>query len=248
MEEDLKAKVAEGAQEAAEGVKETAATATENVQDKVQDVKEAVADKFQDIKESLSEKAADVKENLSGASDTLKAKAAEAMEDVKETAAGVAEEAKDIQAELKGEKKPEPASTNPQAPAIKLPTGRGLLKMFFLGLITFGIYPLVILTKMSNEINIVASKHDGKSTMNFCLLAFIVGPITLQIGTLVWWHRICNRLGAELERRGIDFPFSAKTFWGWSFLGSFIVIGPWVFVHKFCKGFNLMNADYNEKG
>ena len=28
-------------------------------------------------------------------------------------------------------------------PALQLPTSRGLVKIFFLGLITFGIYPLV---------------------------------------------------------------------------------------------------------
>lgn len=224
----------------------------EEIKDKFQDIKDSVQEKAADAKESLQEKAAEVKEAVqekaADAKEVLKDKAAEAMEDVKETAKGVAQEAEDIKAELKGEKKEPAASTNPQAPAFKLPTGRGLLKMVLLGIITFGIYPLVILTKMSGEINTVASKHDGKSTMNYCLLAFIVGPITLQIGQLVWWHRICNRLGTELKRRNIDFEMSAKTFWMWSFLGSFIVIGPWVFVHKFCKAFNLMNANYNEKG
>ena len=205
-----------------------------------------IKDKIQNIKENVQEKAADAKE-------TLQEKAAEAMADVKDVAEGVAKEAGSIKDDLtdaaKGEKPAAPAApASPKAPAIQLPTGRGLLKMILLGAITFGIYPLVILTKISSEINTVASQHDGKSTMNFCLLVFLVGPLTLQIGTLVWWHRICNRIGAELQRRGVDYSISAKTFWGWSFLGSFIAIGPWVFVYKFLKASNLMNKDYNEKG
>ena len=121
--------------------------------------------------------------------------------------------------------------------------------MILLGIITLGIYPLVILTKISSEVNEVASRHDGKSTMNFCLLAFIVGPITLGIAYLVWYHRISNRIGNELKRRGVNYAFSSNTFWGWSILGSLLFgIGPWVYVHKFMKASNKMNADYNVNG
>ena len=58
-------------------------------------------------------------------------------------------------------------------PALQLPTSRGLVKIFFLGLITFGIYPLVIYSKISTEINTVASKYDGQHTMHYCLVYFI---------------------------------------------------------------------------
>ena len=95
-----------------------------------------------------------------------------------------------------------------------LPTTRSLVKLFFLGLITLGIYPLVIYTRMSREINIIASPYDKKKTMHYCLLVFVFAPLTLTVGAFVWCHRFCNRIGVELARRGLPYRFSAATFWG----------------------------------
>jgi hypothetical protein len=39
------------------------------------------------------------------------------------------------------------------------------------------------------------------------------------------------------------------TFWGWYVLGTLLFgIGPFVFIHKFLKASNQINADYNQKG
>ncbi len=134
------------------------------------------------------------------------------------------------------------------APALQLKTNRGLLKMILLSLITFGIYPIVVYSGISSDINQIASAHDGKKTMHYCLLIFIVAPLTLGIGSLVWCHRISDRIGAELARRGIDYGFSAMTFWGWNVLGALIGIGPLVYIHKLMKAMNLLCADYNVHG
>ena len=134
------------------------------------------------------------------------------------------------------------------APVGQLKTNKGLLKTILLSLITFGIYPLVVMSAVSNDINVVASRYDGKKTMHFCLLAFIVAPITFGIGGIVWYHKISNRIGAELARRGIGYSFSAGTYWGWSVLGALIGIGPLVYMHKLFKAVNLMNAHYNVNG
>ena len=134
------------------------------------------------------------------------------------------------------------------APVGQRKTNKGLLKFILLSLITLGIYPLVIMSVVSDDINVIASRYDGKKTMHFCLLAFIVAPITLGIGSLVWYHRISNRIGGELRRRGINYSFDASTFWLWNVLGSLIVIGPFVYLHKMFKATNLMCEDYNLKG
>lgn len=134
------------------------------------------------------------------------------------------------------------------APAKQLKTNKGLLKYILLSIITCGIYGLVVMSSVSSDINIVASRYDGKKTMHYCLLTFIVAPITLGIAGLVWSHRISNRIGAELKRRGIAYNFSASDFWLWNVLGSLIVVGPFVYLHKLFKATNLMNADYNVKG
>lgn len=134
------------------------------------------------------------------------------------------------------------------APVGQLKTNKGLLKTILLSLITLGIYPLVVMSAVSNDINIVASRYDGKKTMHYCLLFFIVAPITLGIGAIVWSHKISNRIGNELRRRGIAYNFSAADFWLWNVLGSLIVIGPFVYMHKLFKAVNKMNAHYNVNG
>lgn len=134
------------------------------------------------------------------------------------------------------------------APVVKLKTNRGLLKTILLSIITFGIYPLVLYSTISTDINLIASRYDGKKTMHFCLLTFIVAPITLGIGAIVWCHRISARIGNELARRGIAYSFGAGSFWGWNVLGSLIAIGPFVYIHKLLKAMNLLCADYNVNG
>ena len=84
--------------------------------------------------------------------------------------------------------------------------------------------------------------------MHFCLMSFILTPITLGIYTLVWYHQLSNRIGAELKRRGIDFDFGAKDFWLWNILGSLIFVGPFIYVHKLCKAMNLFSEDFNMRG
>lgn len=138
--------------------------------------------------------------------------------------------------------------TTNSVPAMQLPTNRGLLKMLLLGFITLGIYPLVVYSKISGEINLIASRHDGKQTMHYCLMVFVFSWLTLGIYPFVWCHKICGRVGKELERRGITYDFDASNFWLWNVLGSLIVIGPFIFIHKFMKAMNLLNEDYNQKG
>ena len=134
-------------------------------------------------------------------------------------------------------------------PVLQLKTNRGLLKFILLSLVTFGIYALVFYSKVSTDINLIASRYDGKKTMHYCLLTFIVAPITFGIGGIVWCHRISERIGSELTRRGIAYSFDASTFWLWNVLGSLLFgIGPFVYLHKLCKAMNLLSADYNTKG
>lgn len=135
-----------------------------------------------------------------------------------------------------------------QAPVAQLKTNRGLIKFILLSIITFGIYALVAMSAMSTDINVIASRYDGKKTMHYCLLFFIFSWLTLGIAPLVWYHRISARMGAELKRRGISYSFGAGSYWGWCILGVAIGVGPLVYFHKFFKAMNLLAADYNTKG
>ena len=138
-----------------------------------------------------------------------------------------------------------PADT--KVPKIQLPIKRGLGKMIFLGMLTLGIYPTVIYSKIITELNILASRHDGKRTMTFFGM-LMLSPVTFGIYAYVWFHKLCARIGDELQRRGIDYKFGPSHFWLWNILGSFILVGPFIFLHKLMKSMNLLNKDFNEKG
>lgn len=136
---------------------------------------------------------------------------------------------------------------NPQ-PVSQLKTNRGLVKLILLSLITFGIYSIVWFSSVSTDINLIASRYDGKKTMHYCLLLFIVSPLTFGIAAIVWFHKISARIGNELNRRGIDYSFSAGTYWLWNVLGSFILVGPFIYMHKLAVAMNKLSENYNQVG
>lgn len=135
-----------------------------------------------------------------------------------------------------------------QQQTFQLNTSRNLLKFILLNIVTLGIYSIVFHSVISSDINLIASRYDGKKTMHYCLLVFLVSPITCGIAGLVWYHNISNRIGDELYRRGIDYKFEASTFWLWGILGSFIIVGPLVYIAKLCTAFNKLAEDFNIKG
>ncbi len=139
-------------------------------------------------------------------------------------------------------------STKAERPVIQLKTNRSLLKLILLSIITFGIYGIVVMSAVSTDINTIASRYDGKKTMHYCLVAFVFSWLTIGIVPLVWFHKISARIGAELNRRGINYSFGAGTFWGWGILGTIILVGPFIYYHKLLKSMNLLADDYNQKG
>ena len=134
------------------------------------------------------------------------------------------------------------------APVAQLKTNRGLIKLILLSLITFGIYPLVLWSSVSNDINTIATRYDGKKTTHYLLMAFVFSWLTFGIAPFVWSHKICARIGNELKRRGIGYSFGAGTFWGWNILGALIGIGPLVYTHKLLKAMNKLSEHYNVNG
>lgn len=104
------------------------------------------------------------------------------------------------------------------------------------------------MSAVSTDINAIASRYDGKKTMHYCLVVFIFAGLTLGIVPLVWNHKISNRIGNELTRRGISYNFNASTFWLWGILGSLILVGPFIYAHKMLKSMNLLSENYNING
>lgn len=141
---------------------------------------------------------------------------------------------------------PEQRMTN--APARQLRTNRGLLLFIIFNIITLGIYSIFLFSHISEEINLVAQRRDGKHTMHYCLVFFIFSWLTLGILPLVWMTKICNRIGNEQLARTQQRGVSGGTYWGWGILGALIIVGPFIFYHKLLKSMNAINAHYNING
>ncbi|HCO28346.1 MAG TPA: hypothetical protein DIT54_02670 [Lachnospiraceae bacterium] len=129
-----------------------------------------------------------------------------------------------------------------------LKTDRKLLPFLLLTIITCGIYGIVYFTSITNDLNLIASKRDGKKTMHYCLMALLITPITCGIFQLVWFHKFSNRIGEEAKARGINIEFNATTYWLWGVLGGIIVVGPFIYMNKLFQVMNLICEDYNKKG
>lgn len=134
------------------------------------------------------------------------------------------------------------------APVGQLNTNRNLGKVILFTIITFGIYSIFFYSGVGEDLNAIASRYDGKKTMHFCLIFFLITPITLGIGGIVWQHKMSNRIGSELQRRGINYSFSAGTYWGWGVLGLLILVGPFVYMAKLCEAMNQLCMNYNVNG
>lgn len=124
---------------------------------------------------------------------------------------------------------------------------RKFSKYFFLGLITAGLYDMVVMSQLTEDLNAAAGRYDKKHTMNSAMVS-VFTPLTLGIANMVWNHRFAQRLGDEQERRGIQRSISSKTWWGWGFFGSCILVGPFIYAYKTLKAMNTIAKDYNEKG
>jgi len=129
---------------------------------------------------------------------------------------------------------------------MQLKTNRGLVKYILLSIITFGIYSIVVNSGISSDINVIASPHDGKKTMHYCVLVFLIAPITLGIAAIVWAHNISGRMGRELARRGINYSFGSKDYWLWGVLGAFVIVGPFIYQHKKFTAINKLAEHYNQ--
>ena len=124
-------------------------------------------------------------------------------------------------------------------------TNRGMVKTILLTFITCGIYGIWFWSTVGEDLNILVP--NGKKTMHYCLVAFIFSWLTCGIVPLVWMHRISAKTGDALRQRGINYSFGATTFWLWNVLGSCIVVGPFVYLHKLCKALNLASQDFNAR-
>jgi len=103
---------------------------------------------------------------------------------------------------------------------------------------------VVIVVAIGTTIAFAIMGLEIGSLMYMVVIYLIALPIVI-IMELAWFHRMSNRVGDELQRRYIQYSFDAGTFWIWFILGSFIIVGPFIYIFKLCKSMNFLCEDYN---
>lgn len=134
------------------------------------------------------------------------------------------------------------------APRPHLECDRSFGKFLLLGFVTCGIYWIITYYKIVEDINTICRAYDGKTTQNYLVATLLLGSVTCGIYPIVWWHGFSNRIGENLKIRNIPVDFNASTFWLWNILGSFIVVGPFIFMYKLLDATNKLAADFNARG
>ena len=123
---------------------------------------------------------------------------------------------------------------------------RSAFLFIFLGVLTLGIYDVVVMTKIREE---VETLMEGKSFRRLLppVAVYILGWLTLGIAPLIW----AIRLSAEVEilalERGLGRPpFSARWFGLWASLGALILVGPFIALTRLIRTLNRVEQAENE--
>lgn len=131
---------------------------------------------------------------------------------------------------------------------VRMKTNRSMIAVILLPLITFGIYGLYFWSVLGEDVNLVCGRRDGKKQMHYLVATLLLSGITLGIVPLVWFTTLSSRIGEEARSRGIQTNFGGASFWLWNVLGAFIIVGPFVYLHKLCSTMNKVCEDFNTKG
>lgn len=127
-------------------------------------------------------------------------------------------------------------------------TSRALWKYVLFNFLTCGIYSIVFHSVLGDDLNQLASRRDHKNTMHYCLVYFLLAPVTLGVFSFIWMHQLSARIGDEARARGINTTFGAATFWLWGVLGILIFVGPFIYYHKVCTTMNAICTHHNTTG
>ena len=106
------------------------------------------------------------------------------------------------------------------------------------------IYPIVILSKMVNEINIMCA-DDQEHLMHY-VLAMLLGWVTLGIYDIYYYYRIQNRLHMSQYKYGVKVVETGNSVILWCIIGIFTLgIGNLVAQAIILRNFNKLAASYN---
>ncbi len=117
----------------------------------------------------------------------------------------------------------------------------------FLGILTLGIYPIVVLSHVRTEVNELTANSGVKKQMPF-FWAYVLGLITYGIVPIVWLARMAEKIQiAALERKVTSTRISKAFVACWLLFGVYILIGPFLVFCRFFKLLNLVEQDENKR-
>ena len=124
---------------------------------------------------------------------------------------------------------------------------RSGIAFVLLGVITFGIYPIVVLSHVQKEVESLTEKNGMPKQIPF-VEAFFLGWITFEIVPLVWLAKMAGKIQVAALERKVTSPRISKAFIVlWLIFGSEIIIGPFVAFHRFFKVLNAVEKRENER-
>ncbi len=128
----------------------------------------------------------------------------------------------------------------------QLKTNRGLFMYCLLSVITFGIYPLYYLHRLSVELNLACS-DDGKKTSGL-IVYLLLTLVTFGIYAIIYWCLAVNRMHDFCLKNNVTPRLSVASYLLWSIVGSLLFgLGPLIAMYKFIHMHNDVNGIYNAK-
>ena len=121
---------------------------------------------------------------------------------------------------------------------------RDFVLYVILTIITCGIYGLVFLYSMIQDVNTVCD-GDGEHTRGLLGL-ILLSLVTCGIYSFYWYYCLGNRLANNASRYGMSFQENGTTVLLWMVIGSLLCgLGTWVATYIIIKNCNQLCAAYN---
>ena len=119
---------------------------------------------------------------------------------------------------------------------------RSALLYFVLSFLTFGIYHIVFMTKLSKDVNVLC-EGDGKKTMKY-VFVWLLNIVTFGIFGLIWKFMLANRLQANAPRYSLKFSEGGALVLVYNLI--LPLIGLAIAQIVLIKNFNNLAKAYNE--
>ncbi|WP_051571582.1 DUF4234 domain-containing protein [Ruminiclostridium cellobioparum] len=112
-------------------------------------------------------------------------------------------------------------------------------------IITFGIYGLVFVYKMTSDINTLTAAESAETSPGLALVLYM---FTGGIYPLIWYYQQGQKLYDSGMAKGVAVKEKGSSYLLWIILGAFLIgLGPLIALAKFIKNYNSLVLIYNNK-